>query len=207
MLCQSSHHPRGKQVWSAQREFNGNHSSHHEPVLWDWDVCWGQINCIHLLTLPLKCSDRVLHKYLHMHSLSGLKIAEIIAFDIFSLLFCLYQVFCKEPEKHFRAVLLCTEGSSSPHCPSLWPWGQTGQPFLEMGWQLWSQPVCLSQSTYFYMCIQIIGCILIRFLSFNVFPQLKPLCVRALSRIFYISDQDNDRILSDAELNCFQVPV
>ncbi|XP_040031859.2 mitochondrial Rho GTPase 2 [Gasterosteus aculeatus] len=34
--------------------------------------------------------------------------------------------------------------------------------------------------------------------------QLKPLCVRALSRIFYISDQDNDRILSDAELNCFQ---
>uniref|UniRef100_A0A8D3DT02 Mitochondrial Rho GTPase n=1 Tax=Scophthalmus maximus TaxID=52904 RepID=A0A8D3DT02_SCOMX len=34
--------------------------------------------------------------------------------------------------------------------------------------------------------------------------QLKPLCVRALSRIFYISDQDNDRILSDAELNRFQ---
>ncbi|KAM6951639.1 mitochondrial Rho GTPase 2 [Aplochiton taeniatus] len=34
--------------------------------------------------------------------------------------------------------------------------------------------------------------------------QLKPLCVRALSRIFSISDQDNDRILSDAELNCFQ---
>uniref|UniRef100_A0A674MMS0 Mitochondrial Rho GTPase n=1 Tax=Takifugu rubripes TaxID=31033 RepID=A0A674MMS0_TAKRU len=34
--------------------------------------------------------------------------------------------------------------------------------------------------------------------------QLKPLCVRALSRIFYISDQDNDRILSDLELNRFQ---
>ncbi|XP_043957579.1 mitochondrial Rho GTPase 2 isoform X2 [Gambusia affinis] len=34
--------------------------------------------------------------------------------------------------------------------------------------------------------------------------QLKPACVRALSRIFYISDQDNDRILSDAELNSFQ---
>ncbi|XP_071317872.1 mitochondrial Rho GTPase 2 isoform X2 [Trachinotus anak] len=34
--------------------------------------------------------------------------------------------------------------------------------------------------------------------------QLKPLCVRALSRIFYISDQDNDRILSDTELNRFQ---
>lgn len=39
------------------------------------------------------------------------------------------------------------------------------------------------------------------------FPQLKPLCVRALSRIFYISDQDNDRILSDLELNRFQVPA
>uniref|UniRef100_A0A668RQ18 Mitochondrial Rho GTPase n=1 Tax=Oreochromis aureus TaxID=47969 RepID=A0A668RQ18_OREAU len=35
--------------------------------------------------------------------------------------------------------------------------------------------------------------------------QLKPSCVRALTRIFYISDQDNDRILSDAELNSFQV--
>ncbi|MCI4374258.1 hypothetical protein PGIGA_G00004120 [Pangasianodon gigas] len=34
--------------------------------------------------------------------------------------------------------------------------------------------------------------------------QLKPQCVRALSRIFTISDQDNDRILSDAELNSFQ---
>uniref|UniRef100_H3D5K8 Mitochondrial Rho GTPase n=1 Tax=Tetraodon nigroviridis TaxID=99883 RepID=H3D5K8_TETNG len=34
--------------------------------------------------------------------------------------------------------------------------------------------------------------------------QLKPLCVRALTRIFYISDQDNDRILSDVELNRFQ---
>uniref|UniRef100_A0A3Q0T001 Mitochondrial Rho GTPase n=1 Tax=Amphilophus citrinellus TaxID=61819 RepID=A0A3Q0T001_AMPCI len=34
--------------------------------------------------------------------------------------------------------------------------------------------------------------------------QLKPSCVRALSRIFYISDRDNDRILSDAELNSFQ---
>ncbi|XP_030624273.1 mitochondrial Rho GTPase 2 isoform X2 [Chanos chanos] len=34
--------------------------------------------------------------------------------------------------------------------------------------------------------------------------QLKPQCVRALSRIFTISDQDNDHILSDAELNSFQ---
>ncbi|KAG7272815.1 hypothetical protein CRUP_025795, partial [Coryphaenoides rupestris] len=34
--------------------------------------------------------------------------------------------------------------------------------------------------------------------------QLKSQCVRALSRIFYISDRDNDRILSDAELNRFQ---
>ncbi|KAK2855441.1 hypothetical protein Q7C36_007310 [Tachysurus vachellii] len=34
--------------------------------------------------------------------------------------------------------------------------------------------------------------------------QLKPPCVRALTRIFTISDQDNDRILSDDELNSFQ---
>lgn len=34
--------------------------------------------------------------------------------------------------------------------------------------------------------------------------QLKPQCVRALTRIFNISDQDNDRILSDTELNNFQ---
>ncbi|CAB1312294.1 unnamed protein product [Coregonus sp. 'balchen'] len=34
--------------------------------------------------------------------------------------------------------------------------------------------------------------------------QLKSMCVRALSRIFSISDQDHDRILSDTELNCFQ---
>uniref|UniRef100_A0A8K9X5J9 Ras homolog family member T2 n=1 Tax=Oncorhynchus mykiss TaxID=8022 RepID=A0A8K9X5J9_ONCMY len=34
--------------------------------------------------------------------------------------------------------------------------------------------------------------------------QLKSMCVRALSRVFSISDQDHDRILSDTELNCFQ---
>ena len=33
------------------------------------------------------------------------------------------------------------------------------------------------------------------------------MCVRALSRIFCISDQDHDRILSDTELNCFQVKL
>ncbi|MGH0172911.1 UNVERIFIED_CONTAM: hypothetical protein FKN15_075076 [Acipenser sinensis] len=34
--------------------------------------------------------------------------------------------------------------------------------------------------------------------------ELRPLCVRALSRIFTISDQDSDGILSDEELNFFQ---
>ncbi|KAJ8344717.1 hypothetical protein SKAU_G00289100 [Synaphobranchus kaupii] len=34
--------------------------------------------------------------------------------------------------------------------------------------------------------------------------QLRPMCVQALSRIFTISDQDNDGILSDSELNRFQ---
>ncbi|XP_055507526.1 mitochondrial Rho GTPase 2 [Leucoraja erinacea] len=34
--------------------------------------------------------------------------------------------------------------------------------------------------------------------------QLKPLCVQALTRIFNISDQDNDGILNDVEMNFFQ---
>ncbi|XP_015215532.1 mitochondrial Rho GTPase 2 [Lepisosteus oculatus] len=34
--------------------------------------------------------------------------------------------------------------------------------------------------------------------------QLRPMCVRALSRIFAISDQDDDGVLSDGELNSFQ---
>lgn len=65
------------------------------------------------------------------------------------LLIFLIQVFCKEPEKHFRAVLLCTEGGSSPHCASLWPWGQTGQPFLEMRGRL---HLHLFRSTYLHVC-------------------------------------------------------
>lgn len=34
---------------------------------------------------------------------------------------------------------------------------------------------------------------------------MKPLCVKALTRIFKVSDLDNDGILSDNELNFFQV--
>ncbi|XP_072415844.1 mitochondrial Rho GTPase 2 isoform X1 [Chiloscyllium punctatum] len=34
--------------------------------------------------------------------------------------------------------------------------------------------------------------------------QLKPLCVQALTRIFHISDQDNDGILNDTEMSFFQ---
>ncbi|XP_078385186.1 mitochondrial Rho GTPase 1-A isoform X1 [Cetorhinus maximus] len=34
--------------------------------------------------------------------------------------------------------------------------------------------------------------------------EMKPACVKALTRIFKISDQDNDGILNDAELNFFQ---
>lgn len=39
---------------------------------------------------------------------------------------------------------------------------------------------------------------------FSVF-QLKPSCVKALTRIFKVSDLDNDGILNDNELNFFQV--
>lgn len=35
---------------------------------------------------------------------------------------------------------------------------------------------------------------------------MKPACIKALTRIFKISDQDNDGTLNDAELNFFQVP-
>ena len=35
--------------------------------------------------------------------------------------------------------------------------------------------------------------------------QMKPACLRALTRIFKVSDLDNDGILNDNELNFFQV--
>lgn len=35
--------------------------------------------------------------------------------------------------------------------------------------------------------------------------QMKSLCVKALTRIFKVSDLDNDGILNDHELNFFQV--
>lgn len=35
--------------------------------------------------------------------------------------------------------------------------------------------------------------------------QMKPLCVKALTRIFKVSDLDNDGNLNDNELNFFQV--
>lgn len=34
---------------------------------------------------------------------------------------------------------------------------------------------------------------------------MKPLCIKALTRIFKVSDLDNDGILNDTELNFFQV--
>ena len=37
--------------------------------------------------------------------------------------------------------------------------------------------------------------------------QMKPACIKALTRIFKISDQDNDGTLNDAELNFFQVAL
>lgn len=37
------------------------------------------------------------------------------------------------------------------------------------------------------------------------FWQIKPSCVKALTRIFKVSDLDNDGILNDNELNFFQV--
>lgn len=36
---------------------------------------------------------------------------------------------------------------------------------------------------------------------------MKPACVRALTRVFKISDLDNNGILNDNELNFFQVRI
>lgn len=41
--------------------------------------------------------------------------------------------------------------------------------------------------------------------SFLFILQMKPSCIKALTRIFKISDLDNDGILNDNELNFFQV--
>lgn len=45
-LHQGSHYTSGKQVGSALWELDGNHSSHYEPVLWDWDVCGGEVEYV-----------------------------------------------------------------------------------------------------------------------------------------------------------------
>lgn len=39
----------------------------------------------------------------------------------------------------------------------------------------------------------------------SFFLQLKTSCIKALTRIFKVSDLDNDGILNDNELNFFQV--
>lgn len=46
---------------------------------------------------------------------------------------------------------------------------------------------------------------LIQLFPFSMILQMKPACIKALTRIFKISDQDNDGTLNDAELNFFQV--
>lgn len=123
-------------------------------------------------------------------------------------------MFCKEPEKHLRAILLRTEGRPSPHRSSLWPRRQTGDSWNLTQWTARSLTHwrlnhlicgCLFSTLIIYSSRCFI-CFTITSFSF-LFSQLKPLCVRALSRVFYISDQDNDRILSDTELNRFQVPL
>lgn len=44
-------------------------------------------------------------------------------------------------------------------------------------------------------------------LSLYCLSQLKPSCIKALTRIFKVSDLDNDGILNDNELNFFQVCI
>lgn len=72
-----------------------------------------------LFTTYLTCSTRVIvGLLLWFHS-------EMVLSMVFSL------VLCKEPEKHFWAVLLRTESSSSPHCTSVRPRGQAGGSLID----------------------------------------------------------------------------
>lgn len=109
---QNSHHPCGEQVWPAQWQLHGDHPPHHEPVLGDWDVRWGEAEVCLALSSSLSATIRP-NDWLFFHTLTHIDF--------------LIPVLRQEPEKHLRAVLLCTEGRPSPHRASLWPWRQTGR--------------------------------------------------------------------------------
>lgn len=166
--------------------------------------------CTHLLTLQVRCTHitdcQVSHKYLHMHPLSGFRLLRKKNSEMFSLLIFSFKCSAKNLKNISELFYYAQKAVLHPTAPLYDPEDKQVSHF-------WKWEANCAVSTFIrpgpliYTCIQMIGWIMILFLSLNIFLQLKPLCVRALSRIFYISDQDNDRILSDAELNCFQVPV
>lgn len=137
--------------------------------------------------------------YLHAHAatLQGCTPQRQQAESVISL-FHLSTVFGQKPKEHLGALLLRPEGSPAPHGSPVLSreesrkratvhnsWAPFGP---ELKWDHW-QSLSVDPLTRFH------------------FPprQMKSLCVKALTRIFKVSDLDNDGILNDNELNFFQV--
>lgn len=97
------------------------------------------------------------------------------------------SVLCQKPEEHLWALLLCPEGRSSSDRALVLPRGEGGEVFE-----------ILLRSIRKWVCPA---------LNYPISSplQLKPSCIKALTRIFKVSDLDNDGILNDNELNFFQV--
>lgn len=97
------------------------------------------------------------------------------------------SVLCQKPEEHLWALLLCPEGRSSSDGALVLPRGEGGEAFEIL---LHSIRKWVSHG-------------LNHLISSSL--QLKPSCIKSLTRIFKVSDLDNDGILNDNELNFFQV--
>lgn len=101
-------------------------------------------------------------------------------------------MFSQKPEEHLWAILLRSESSSAPHGPSV----------------LSREESCKRRNTA-SATLLLSACAVLPGMC-DPWPllslcQMKSLCVKALSRIFKVSDLDNDGILNDNELNFFQV--
>lgn len=108
---------------------------------------------------------------------------------------CLYfvsTVFSQKPEEHLWAILLRSESSSAPYGPSVLSREESRKRINAA-----SATLLLSACAAFPGMCEPWPLLSLR--------QMKSLCVKALSRIFKVSDLDNDGILNDNELNFFQV--
>lgn len=132
-----------------------------------------------------------MHEYLHMHVCLTSK---IVLFMVFSL-----KCSAKNLKNISELFYYAQKAVLHPTAPLYDPEDK------QVGYWKWTVNILICSAVHLCACQwMFIMCNNAFVLCY--FTQLKPLCVRALSRIFYISDQDNDRILSDLELNRFQVP-